>query len=216
MIITIRGLEIQLLAQKLIYIPQERMLVIADMHLGKLIHFRREGIFVPSQLESEDLLVLQSLIDEYQPSEVVFLGDLFHSEINSDYDRFLKMIQSFPDVKFTLTKGNHDIIPRNFFKQAQVEITEEKVLKNDIVLRHQSPKKPLENHFYVIGHIHPGYLLKGRGRQIYRFPCFYQSKNLLVLPAFGTHTGLYIPELLPEDKSYVIMNEEIILMKERV
>jgi len=213
MTITIRGLTIQLLAQKAIYLPQQEILVIADMHLGKLVHFRKNGIAVPTQTKNEDLMILQSLITNYNPKEVVFLGDLFHSEVNSEYSTFLRAIEFFPNVKFALTKGNHDIIPEAFFHDAVIEITDEKILGNDIVLRHQLPKIPLEDRFYIIGHIHPGYVIEGRGRQTYRLPSFYQSKNTLVLPAFGKHTGLFIPELLSEDKCYVIMNEEVIQMK---
>lgn len=213
MTITIRGLAIQLLAQKAIYLPQQEMLIIADMHLGKLVHFRKNGIAVPTQIENEDLMSLRSLITNYNPKEVIFLGDLFHSEINSEYNVFLKTIAFFPAVKFTLTKGNHDIIPEVLFHDAAIEITDERMIGNNIVLRHQMPKIPLDDQFYIIGHIHPGYVIGGRGRQVYRLPSFYQSKNILVLPAFGKHTGLFIPEVLSEDKCYVIMNEEVIQMK---
>lgn len=213
MIITIRGLEIELLAQKAIFLPQERILVVADMHLGKLAHFRKAGIFVPDQSENEDLLVLQSLIEAHGPAEVVFLGDLFHSEKNSSHQSFLVLLNRFPDVKYTLTKGNHDIIPKSFFQDASVEIVEKRDLDNDIVLRHQLPARPLDNEFYIIGHIHPGYLVSGRGRQFFRLPCFHQNENTLVLPAFGRHTGLFIPEPSAANKNYVIMNNDIVLMK---
>jgi len=213
MTITIRGLEIKLLVEKAVFMPQERILVIADMHLGKLAHFRKAGIFVPSHSESEDLIILQNLIDEYLPAEVVFLGDLFHSEKNSSYESFLELLDRFPQVKFTLTKGNHDIIPKSFFQEAKVEIVGERVLDNNIVLRHQLPSKPLETVFYIIGHIHPGYLVSGRGRQFFRLPCFHQNENTLILPAFGKHTGLFIPEASAANKNYVILNEEIVLMK---
>jgi len=213
MTITIRGTEIQLLPQRAIYLPKYELLVIADMHLGKLVHFRKKGLFVPTSEWNEDLEILQLLIRKYQPKEVLFLGDLFHSEINSEYDDFLNSITEYPNVKFTLTKGNHDIIPPEYFQKAQVEIIEEKILANNIVLRHQLPKRTQEDIFYIIGHIHPGYIFQGRGRQFYRLPCFHQSENMLTLPAFGKHTGLFIPEFMLEDSKYVIINEEVIQMK---
>src|SRR5690554_1308699 len=102
MIITVRDTSIQLLSERAIYLPNHQMLVLADLHLGKLVHFRRKGLFVPKSEVNEDLILLESLIKEHQPKEVVFLGDLFHSETNSDYQDFAKSISRFPEVQFTL------------------------------------------------------------------------------------------------------------------
>jgi DNA ligase-associated metallophosphoesterase len=210
MIINIRGTEIQLLGQKAIFIVKAGILVLADMHLGKLVHFRKNGIFVPTPAVNQDLKTLIYLIEEFEPVEVVFLGDLFHSEKNSEYYHFVDTINLFPSIQFTLTKGNHDIIPEEFFDDRTISIVKEKVLESNIVLMHQLPKYPNQESFYIIGHIHPGYRLEGKGRQSYRLPCFHLSVHSLTLPAFGIHTGLFIPEFLETDNIYVIMNEEVV------
>jgi len=210
MTISIRDTEIQLLPQRAIYLVQYRLLVIADMHLGKLLHFRKKGIFVPALAINEDLETIQKLIEEYAPEEVVFLGDLFHSELNSECDHFLRTIALFPEVKFVLTKGNHDIIPAEFFTSAQVEIVEEKILDRKLVLRHQLPRRPEADAFYITGHVHPGYVIHRKARQTFRLPCFYQSGNVLILPAFGKYTGLFIPEFSEAGIHYVIINDDVI------
>ena len=217
MTINIRNTEFQLLPEKAIFLPLQEILIIADMHLGKLVHFRKKGIFVPTGDVNEDLELLKSLIEKHKPKEVVFLGDLFHSEINSEYKNFMKVVECFSSVKFTLTKGNHDIISKEFFQTGlqfnQVDVIDERFLENGIVLRHQLPKVAHEDCFYIIGHIHPGYLIQGRGRQTFRLPCFHQSRNVFILPAFGKHTGLFIMKLLEEDKIYVIMNEKVVQVR---
>src|SRR5690606_32614979 len=109
MIISIRETEILLLPEKAIFFLDQRILVLADMHLGKLVHFRKKGIFAPVRTINEDLETMLSLIKSLEPNEVVFLGDLFHSEANSEYHHFIEAIELFPKVQFTLTKGNHDI-----------------------------------------------------------------------------------------------------------
>src|SRR5690606_10172748 len=133
------------------------------------------------------------------------------------YESLMRVIDSFPTVKFILTKGNHDIIPTKFFQASlqsnHIEVIEEKILANGVVLRHQLPKLLKEDCSYIIGHVHPGYLIQGRGRQTFRLPCFHQSGNVLILPAFGKHTGLFIMELLDEDKSYVILNEKVVQVR---
>jgi len=210
MIINIQETEILLLPQRAAFFLQQRILVLADMHLGKLVHFRKKGIFAPLRLVNEDLDTMSSLIKTLKPDEVVFLGDLFHSEANSEYHHFIEVIDLFPNVKFTLTKGNHDIIPEALLRDTKIEVTDEIVLQNNIVLRHQLPKsRPLES-FYIIGHIHPGYIFYGKGRQYYTLSCYHHTRHFLILPAFGKHTGLFIPDVLPEDAVYVIMNEEVV------
>src|SRR5699024_1913967 len=149
---------IHLLSERALYFPSQQMLVMADLHLGKLVHFRRKGLFVPKGEVNEDLMLLESLIRQHQPKEVVFLGDLFHSETNSDYQLFAGSISRFPEINFTLTKGNHDIIPSSLFTQIHMQVVEELHLPENMVLCHQLPKVAEENHFYFTGHIHPGYL----------------------------------------------------------
>lgn len=212
MIIDIRGFEIQLLAQRAIFFTNQKILVLADLHLGKLVHFRRNGIFVPAAAVNHDLKMLVYLIEKFEPKEVIFLGDLFHSEKNSEYLQFIRTINLFPSIHFTLTKGNHDIIPEDLFKDHRVSVVKERLLENKVSLRHQWPPQPDENQFYILGHIHPGCRVEGRGRRSYRLPCFHLGVRSLTLPAFGTHTGLFIPDFIDTDIVYVIMNEDVIKM----
>lgn len=210
MIIDIQGVEIQLLAQKAVFITKQKILVLADMHLGKLVHFRRNGIFIPNPDVNHDLNAMIFLIEKFEPKEVVFLGDLFHSERNSEYLQFITTINLFPSIQFTLTKGNHDIIPEDIFRDNRVSVVNERVLENNIVLRHQLTSQPNNDLFYIIGHIHPGYRVQAMGRQSYHLPCFHLGIHSLTLPAFGRHTGLFIPDFLDTDSVYVIMNEEVV------
>ena len=217
MIITIRDTKPQLVSEKAVFLPEQKILVVADLHLGKLNHFRRKGIFVPTSEVNEDLMLLNVLIEKHKPEELIFLGDLFHSEMNSAHQSLMNLIDMYPEIKFTLTKGNHDIIPDEFFQRSyqsvRVEITKERILENGIVLRHELPKLAKEDCFYIIGHVHPGYLIRGRGRQTFRLPCFHLSQNVFTLPAFGKHTGLFIVNLRDEDQSYVILNENVVQVK---
>ena len=87
------GLSFQLLNQDLLLLPQravywqqQQMLIAADVHLGKVGHFRKAGIAVPSEMEQGDLGVLSDLVYEHQPQKLLFLGDLFHSDINADWN----------------------------------------------------------------------------------------------------------------------------------
>ena len=111
------GLSFQLLNQDLLLLPQravywqqQQMLIAADVHLGKVGHFRKAGISVPRDMEQGDLAVLSDLIYEHQPQKLLFLGDLFHSDINADWEWFALWRQQFPKLEIALIRGNHDII----------------------------------------------------------------------------------------------------------
>ena len=73
---------IQLLPEKVAFLPHHKTLVVADIHLGKASHFRKEGIMIPLPGSCPDLKCLGELLDSLQPEIVVFLGDLFHSSLN--------------------------------------------------------------------------------------------------------------------------------------
>ncbi|NNC44708.1 MAG: hypothetical protein HKN99_02380 [Winogradskyella sp.] len=44
--------------------------------------------------------------------------------------------------------------------------------------------------FTISGHVHPGVLIKGKGKQKLKLPCYQVTSNQLILPAFSLFTGL--------------------------
>ena len=108
--------DLLLLPQKAIYWQQEKTLIAADVHLGKVGHFRKAGIAVPRDMEQNDLAVLSDLIDEHRPDKLLFLGDLFHSDMNADWDWFVFWRRQFPKLQITLVRGNHDIIDDSHYE----------------------------------------------------------------------------------------------------
>src|ERR1700712_2109470 len=90
--------DLLLLSQKAIYWQQEKALIVADVHMGKVGHFRKAGIAVPRDMEQDDLAMLSDLIDEHEPKKIIFLGDLFHSDLNADWDWFVLWCKQFPKL----------------------------------------------------------------------------------------------------------------------
>src|SRR5690606_42158970 len=72
--------------------------------LGKVGHFRKAGIGIPKEMEQQDLALISDLIHEYKPLKIIFLGDLFHSDMNNDWD-WLVMWRS--DRKSTRLNSSH-------------------------------------------------------------------------------------------------------------
>src|ERR1700743_2228458 len=98
--------DLLLLPQKAIYWQQEKAIIAADVHLGKVGHFRKAGIAGPADMEQDDLACLSDLIDEYHPEKIIFLGDLFHSDMNADWEWFALWRKQHRKINMMLIRGN--------------------------------------------------------------------------------------------------------------
>ena len=186
------------------------MLIIADVHLGKTTHFRKAGIPIPPQVLQADLVNLTSLLDSYSVKRVVFLGDLFHSQYNSEWAIFENWLSKFKYVSFDLVMGNHDIHAKSFLpKQLQVHDTHLDI--DPFFLTHEPELPPIgSNKYNLSGHLHPAVGLKGVKGQSLKLPCFYFSEQQGVLPAFGRFTGTMKIKPKRTDKVFAIANEQVI------
>jgi uncharacterized protein len=204
------GVSLTLLKEKAIWIQELGTLLIADLHFGKAAHFRKSGIPIPEPIHDADLVNLKKLQDQYHPNHSYFLGDLFHSDWNSQWEYFQQFLEQFPETEFHLIKGNHDILSPSAYKQSALKIHNEPLILGNLMLSHE----PLENipagFLNICGHIHPGVRLVGKARQSVRIPCFFLSQSRLILPAFGNFTGLALVKPKTDDKLWGITQEKII------
>lgn len=202
--ITIRGEEIILSEKRALYWEREKALVIADVHLGKAAHFRQFGIPVPSSLLTADLERLTSLIAEFQPQQLIIVGDMFHHQNhNSDIDTFASWRHSFDGLKIILVQGNHDRLKPLQYMHMDIELYKPNLSLHPFQFVHEYTE-PNENYFSISGHIHPGVLLRGKAKQAMKLPCFAVNENQLVLPAFSLFTGLDVGYCIDECDFYAI------------
>ena len=204
------GLSLILLKEKAVWIPNLQILLLADLHFGKAAHFRKSGIPIPEPIHDIDLFVVKNLLDQYQPKQIYFLGDLFHSEWNSQWDYFNDFLIGFPDSEFHLIKGNHDVLSPFAYQQSVLKIHNEPLELSNILLSHEPMEVIGKRQLNICGHIHPGIRLVGKARQSVRIPCFHLSKSQLVLPAFGNFTGLALVKPQEGDQIWGITPEKII------
>ena len=50
----IKGVKLRLLREKALIWDEKKLLVLADLHLGKVTHFRKEGIPLPKEVEKDN------------------------------------------------------------------------------------------------------------------------------------------------------------------
>ncbi|MCH7410503.1 ligase-associated DNA damage response endonuclease PdeM [Belliella sp. DSM 111904] len=205
-----QSMVLVLLPERVVYIPSLNALLIADTHFGKAGHFRKAGIPIPEVLHDQDLKKLEKLISSYQINDVYFLGDLFHSALNDSWWTLVEFSKQQINVKFHLIMGNHDILPLSFYQHDHWIVHEQGLILGDLILTHE----PLENIprdlINLCGHIHPGFTLKGKGRQRITLPCFFYSNQRFVLPAFGRFTGLVSMKRTIDTQIYVIAEDRVV------
>ena len=210
-IVHIKGQELHLLPEKALYWEDQQMLIIADVHFGKTGHFRKNGIAMLSEMPMAELENLARVVDRIQPKTLVFLGDLFHSELNYEWgilQDWLAHLQ--PDV--ILVNGNHD---QHLLQNADLRHIETlpELKIGPFHLTHEPEKEPSEL-YNLAGHIHPGIRLRGKGRQSMRLPAFCFGENQGLLPAFGLTTGLAIQKLNKKSQYFIAAGSEVSQVKQ--
>ncbi len=185
-------------------------LLLADLHLGKAAHFRRNGLAVPNGVSEGNWDRLLSLLVDFRPARVLFLGDLFHSEYNAEWESLADLIRQFDSVAFELSPGNHDILAEEVYTRAGLIVRPEEYREGPFLFSHHPLPVVPEDAYNLAGHVHPGVFLRGRGRQRLRLPCFYFGKRQGLLPAFGAFTGLGPVAVRNGDRVFVIADDRVI------
>jgi len=208
MIVTIKEQQFILHPSGSLYWQNQNLLLISDVHLGKVSHFRKHGIAIPNNAVPKNFERLTEVIEYFKPEKLIFLGDLFHSSKNREWNLF----QEWTDccvAEIILIAGNHDIIDKKLYDKIAVKVFSALEI-NDFLLTHHPTEK--EGFFNFCGHIHPGVLLRGFGGQSLKLPCFFQKQNQMILPAFGEFTGKYLVKPEPNDLIYAVTESELFLI----
>lgn len=165
--------------------PDQGMLVVSDLHLGKSERMaRRGGGLLPPYEVIDTLTRLESDLDRTGARRVICLGDSFDdlgafAHLPQDPRLWLARLISGRD--WIWIEGNHDPGPIDLAGQhlAQMSIP-------PLRFRHIATTDPMGGE--VSGHYHPKRRLTLRGRVMSR-PCFLVDDMRLILPAYGTYTG---------------------------
>ncbi|UII77272.1 ligase-associated DNA damage response endonuclease PdeM [Flagellimonas sp. HMM57] len=204
--IQIRNQEFKLHSLGGIFWMEKSMVLISDVHLGKVAHFRKFGAAVPQKAIHKNFMLLDEIVSEFQPFQICFLGDLFHSSLNKEWQLFENWVGKTP-AEFILVAGNHDIIAPEKFESLSIKIFPELEIDGFLLTHHPEEK---EGFFNFCGHIHPAIRLQGFGRQRLKLPCFLKKPQQLILPAFGEFTGTFVLEPTKEDEVYAIVEDEVV------
>lgn len=200
--------QIRLLAEKAIL--WKDILILADFHLGKTSHFRKQGIAMPASVIHKELSNIYTLLVDYSPSRILFLGDLFHSDHNQEWEFFGELRNKFDEIHFELISGNHDILSQECYERYNITVHQEFLREQNFLFTHEPWEEELgENEINFCGHIHPGFRI-ARKNESFTLPCFFFYQNRMILPAYGHTTGLQILPPKPESKVFLIVKNSIL------
>lgn len=183
--LTVADVSFSALANGGLWQEEERLLIVADLHLEKGSAFARRGQMLPPYDTAATLAALTAVIFRLNPRCVVALGDSFHDNEGArqlgDYDRTaLRALQSGRD--WIWIAGNHD---DDLPPDIGGEHTEE-MLFGELELRHEpGAGAPFGE---IAGHLHPAARVAGRSGSVRR-RCFVGDAARLILPAFGAYAG---------------------------
>lgn len=199
---------------KTAYWPEEKTLIVSDLHIGKVMHFRRAGFAVPLETVRNNFERLSFILLNTDIEKVIFLGDLYHSSENNETALFWELLDKFPEISFILIKGNHDVHNAIHFEKRGMKVYDQ-LDWGPFSFTHE-PKEQAEKLFNVAGHIHPAVRLRGKARGFLKLPCFYFNSWQGILPAFGAFTGTHSLSPQKDDQVFVIASEDRVIDISRI
>lgn len=181
---TFAGVNLIAMGSGALWWPEQRLLCVSDLHLGKSERIaRRGGGPLPPYDTRDTLNRLADDLERCHAETVVCIGDSFDD---------LDAAQSLPEserllitrlqagCRWVWIEGNHDPGPVDL---GGTHLAERSV--GPLTFRHiANPVAQAE----VSGHYHPKVQLRLHGRTVSR-PAFLVDGNRVILPAFGTYTG---------------------------
>jgi len=192
-------------------IIDDKILVIADLHIGIESELRGHGLNVSSQT-GKMFDNLEKICKKYKPKKIVLLGDIKHNIPSStiserkDVEKFLKNAKKLSKIHIVV--GNHDgfikkLVPEDITVYPSQGFTIENI---GFIHGHSWPKEEvIKSDQVIMAHTHPTIMLTDRlGHKSFE-PCWVDAKpnkkkikekyktektpKILIIPAFNPLCG---------------------------
>ncbi|HUR94478.1 MAG TPA: ligase-associated DNA damage response endonuclease PdeM [Gemmatimonadales bacterium] len=210
--VRLAGEDVLLLPERALFWPRAGTLIAADFHWGKGATFRAAGIPIPGGATRDDLERLDAALLRTCARRLIVLGDLFHARAGRIATRTLSELRRWrnerAELEIMLVRGNHDRHAGDPPDDLRINCINAPSFVPPFVLRHEPDGTA--GRYTLSGHLHPGVVLAGPGLQRERLPCFWLTPRTTILPAFGGFTGLAIVTPAPEDRVFVIADDEVV------
>lgn len=181
----------------------QRVLVVADLHMGIESGLERHGVHIASRSAARADRVI-ACIEEAEPDLLLLLGDVKHNvpvTSRQEYRELPGVLERFRDrVPIAVAPGNHDGGIGQFLDPGELLPSGGALIDGVGYLHgHTHPAPELPGHLIVIGHHHPVVSLvdsvgcAARARPAYLYSGVEESSGgrtrLLFVPAFNEFAG---------------------------
>ncbi|MRG57733.1 putative phosphoesterase [Phyllobacterium sp. YR620] len=168
-----------------LYLEDDRVLIVSDLHFEKGSSFARRGMMLPPYDTASTLAALAKVMARYDPACVISLGDSFHdgkaaARLPAVYAAQLAALMA--GREWIWITGNHD--PEHPADLPGETFTE--LAFGNLIFRHEPSKFACRGE--IAGHLHPAAKVVHRGQSVQR-RCFVSDHSRLIMPAFGAYTG---------------------------
>lgn len=197
---------------KSVYLEEEKILVISDLHLGYEQGLQEQGVFIPRQqykqiIEDLNRIFLEIFVNEKSGDdngsvnspklkEIIILGDLKHEFSHTSSQEWREVLDLLEYLlgkaeKITIIRGNHDNFLSNVVKNKEniklvdYYILEENAFMHGDKIFSEVLDKKIKKIF--LGHMHPAISI-AKGVKEEKYKCFltgkYKDKEIIILPSF--------------------------------
>lgn len=214
--IGVGGERVVLMPQRAVYLAARRVLLVADLHLGKADAARAEGAPVSarvvSAMQEKHLARLREAVVVSGAERVIVLGDLLHAPVGLS-DAMVEGVRRWRGAvaaEIDVVPGNHDRKLERVAAGWGMNVLEPRVRIGAFELVHD-PAEMSGEAFAWCGHLHPAVRLSGGGDAL-RLPAFHVKERVGVLPAFTTMAAGKAMRVESGDRVYAIAESRVIAM----
>jgi putative SbcD/Mre11-related phosphoesterase len=185
-------------ARRILWMPEERALVAADLHLGYAWAHRHAGQLMPVTAPDDAVERLAALAAEFSARQVVLLGDIVHRAVPvpSLREELAMLAARLAGRRVRWIVGNHDRDLETLLPEVMLE-SEITLGAHRLTHGAEETAPPHASHashashagqaggWLVIGHEHPAIHLHDGIATGVKVPCFLAGARVLILPAFS-------------------------------
>lgn len=189
----LKGIEI---LGKVLWMPKQKILVIADLHIGYEEALNKQGVLMPRTQFKEARKEIQELLQKVKPKIIVINGDLKHEfgEISKQewHETIAILDLLLEQARVVLIKGNHDTILEPIARKKGLEIKNFYCFDSGNICILHGNKILLDSEVHkakmlIIAHEHPAVSLH-EGSKTEQYKCFllgkWKSKQIIIMPSF--------------------------------
>ncbi len=175
-----------------LWLEQEKILVINDLHLGYEEALQCKGVLVPHFQLKEIIAILDRIFTQVTPEKIIINGDLKHEfgrVLRQEWSEVLQLIDFLLQhgKEVIIIKGNHDPIIQPIAEKRRTKVVTEYRIGETLII-HGDVLVETDAQRIIIGHEHPAITIR-EGSKWEKYKCFlhgkWNGKELIAVPSFN-------------------------------